>query len=330
MRLPALRATVRSKAAAWARRRQGIDPLPVPLARRRLYILPTRAGLGFGALLACMLIAGLNYSNSLALLLTFLLAGFALVAMHQCHRNLLGLIVGEAATSPAFAGEQGGVVIPLVNRSRVDRYRIEGDALEGPAAIIDLASQSSGRLSLLVQTQRRGIVRVERFRICTSHPFGLFRAWTWVHTSPLEVIVYPRPHGSRPLPCDAGSQTGTAARGSGEPDAWLGLRAFREGDSPRQVAWMAYARGSALLVKEFAAHGAPRRVLDFAALPDLDTERRLEQLARWAVDAEVHAELYGLALPGVHIEPGSGSQHLQRCLTTLALHGLKRHDHAEP
>ena len=72
------------------RRRQGPDALPLTLVRRRLYILPTRAGLTFGALLFLMLLAGLNYGNSLALFLTFLLAGFALVGMQQCHRNLLG------------------------------------------------------------------------------------------------------------------------------------------------------------------------------------------------------------------------------------------------
>ncbi|MGH8179972.1 MAG: DUF58 domain-containing protein, partial [Steroidobacteraceae bacterium] len=81
---------MQERAADWARRRQGPDRLPLRLARRRLYILPTRAGIAFAALLLTMLGAGLNYANSLALLLTFLLAGFALVAMHECHRNLLG------------------------------------------------------------------------------------------------------------------------------------------------------------------------------------------------------------------------------------------------
>ena len=41
-------------------------------------------------LLLLMLVAGLNYANSAALFLTFLLTGFSLVTMHQCHRNLLG------------------------------------------------------------------------------------------------------------------------------------------------------------------------------------------------------------------------------------------------
>jgi uncharacterized protein (DUF58 family) len=318
-----LRAALRRKAAALVRRRQGLDRLPVQLQRRRLYILPTRAGLGFGVLLACMLLAGLNYANSLALLLTFVLIGFALVAMHQCHRNLLGVIVGEALTAPAFAGEPGTIVVPLVNPSSAARYRLEGDALEGAAAVIDLPPQSSCQLSLSVPTRQRGILQIERFRIATSHPFGLFRAWTWVHVRSLELIVYPRPQGSRALPLESGAQAGLAPRGAGEPDVWAGLRPFRDGDSPRQVAWMAYARGAPLLLKEFISHGAPRRELDFERLMDLDTERRLEQLARWAVDAEQHAEHYGLKLPGVQIKPAGGAQHLHGCLTALALHGLE-------
>ena len=54
-----------------------------------------------------MLIAGLNYANSLALFLTFLFGGFALVSMHQCHRNLLGLDAREREASPTFAGRAG-------------------------------------------------------------------------------------------------------------------------------------------------------------------------------------------------------------------------------
>ena len=89
--------------AQWMRRRQGTDRLPATLERRRLYILPTRAGLAFAALLFLMLLAGLNYANSLALFLTFLLTGFALVVMQQCHRNLLGTEVVAAIAPAVFA-----------------------------------------------------------------------------------------------------------------------------------------------------------------------------------------------------------------------------------
>src|SRR5438105_14515850 len=83
-----LLALARERAAAWMRRRQGADLLPVALERRRLYILPTGTGVAFAALLFLMLIAGLNYGNSLALFLTFLLGAFALVAMRSEERRV--------------------------------------------------------------------------------------------------------------------------------------------------------------------------------------------------------------------------------------------------
>ena len=96
--------------AEWVRRRQGVDSLPLTLQRRRLYILPTRAGLGFLVLLLFMLIAGLNYANSLALFLTFLLGGFVMVTMQLCHRNLLGTAIYAAAAAPTFALRPGNLL----------------------------------------------------------------------------------------------------------------------------------------------------------------------------------------------------------------------------
>ena len=105
--------------AAWVRRRQGPDVLPATLARRRLYILPTRAGLAFGFLWILMLLAGLNYGNSLALFFTFLLAGFALVAMHECHRNLLGLTLVSVDAPALFAGSAGVLELVLQNEKQL-------------------------------------------------------------------------------------------------------------------------------------------------------------------------------------------------------------------
>src|SRR6516225_5747022 len=111
--------------AQWIRRRQGSDRLPVRLERRRLYILPTRAGLAFGALLLLMLLAGLNYANSLALSLTFLLTGFALVVMQQCHRNLLGTEVVAALAAAVFARSTGALQLTLGNPDAALRVRLE-------------------------------------------------------------------------------------------------------------------------------------------------------------------------------------------------------------
>ncbi|MGB6451022.1 MAG: DUF58 domain-containing protein [Steroidobacteraceae bacterium] len=316
-----MRSLLRRKMADWILTRQGIDRFPLELVRRRLYILPTRAGLGFGLLVLGMLIAALNYANSLALLTTCLLGGLALVAMYQCHRNLLALEITSALTTPAFAGNRGLLSLTFANGSRLARFRVEIEAPEAQPVVADLLPLSTRSLELEVPAPRRGLVRIGRLRVSTSHPFGLFRAWTWVH-APLTLTVFPRPRGGRPVPPHAGAEPAHSWVKGDDEDEWRGLRAFEEGDSPRQIAWKAYARGAPLLVKEYAASGSQRRVFNFEELSGLDTEARLEQLARWIVDAEARGDTYGLVLPGAHLPPRRGPEHYGRALTALALHGI--------
>ncbi len=77
----------------------------------RAFILPNRYGYGFALLLIVMLLGAINYNNSLAHLLVFLLAGTGHVAMHHCYRNVsrLTLTAGQAGTS--FAGDH--IQLPL-------------------------------------------------------------------------------------------------------------------------------------------------------------------------------------------------------------------------
>lgn len=315
-----LRSRLAARAAAWARRRQGADTPPVTLTARRIYILPTRAGMGFALLLFFMLLAGLNYANSLALFVTFLLAGVGLVAMHQCQRNLLGLELLSATAMPAFAGERAAVRLVVANPTSLARYALACDALGTFSAPLDLPQGASDSLVMRVLCSRRGRIRIERLRLSTDHPYGLFRAWTWLHL-PLDVLVYPRPVGARPAPAGSGLRAGMVAHGMPGDDEWAGLRPFRDGDSPRQVAWKSYARGAPLLVKDYAAGGGDVRMFDFDSLGSLDLEARLEQLARWIVDAEARGETYGLVLPSERVPPDHGDAHRHRCLAALALYG---------
>ncbi len=316
-----MRRLLRKRFAAWVRRRQGADTLPLILQRRRLYVLPTRAGLGFLALLLFMLIAGLNYANSLALFLTFLLCGFVLVTMQLCHRNLLGASLYAAIAPPTFARGTGNLHLTLENPAVAPRYQIESSIPDESTRATDVPALGRCHLELPLSAAKRGIVTVDRLRLTTTHPFGLFRTWTWVH-APIQMLVYPRPFGSLPMPGETGRKAGAQSAQQSGADEWSGLRPFRDGDSPRQVDWKAYAREAPLLVKEYTATGSERRMFRFGRLAHLDTESRLEQLSRWVVDAEERGDLYGVELPGVRIDPDRGAEHRHLCLTALALYGI--------
>jgi uncharacterized protein (DUF58 family) len=317
--LGTLKLKLRTRVAAWARRRQGEDRLPVRIAARRVYILPTRAGLAFAALVFVMLLAGLNYANSVALMITFVLAGFGLIAMHLTHRNLVGLALRDISTLDAFAGEHGQLQLTLENDADTPRIGIESATDECELVTLDVPAAGTTRADLAVPLTRRGRVAIDRIKLSTAFPFGLFRAWTYAHLD-VTVLAWPVPRGRREPPPEAASGGNAPSVHRGGDEEWSGLRAFRSGDSPRQVAWGAYARGRGLLVKTYQAPAAHQRTFDFAAIGG-ELESRLEQLSAWIVAAHARGERYGLIIGAQMLAPDGGNKHRERCLRELALYG---------
>ncbi len=304
-------------AAVWARRRQGTDAHAIALKRRRIYVLPTRFGLVFAAMVFAMLLGSLNYNASLGFTLTFLLTGLALVVMHHCHNNLLGTTIKFLGAPPVFAGERAEFKIALSNAAPAARYEIELNCRDHAAGPVDVAPGATEVVRLGLATQRRGWVALERFRVETRYPARLFRAWTWVHMQ-TRCLVYPRPaDATRPLP----EGTGGGAKGQPRPgdEDFAGLRPAAPGDPPQRIAWKAYARNDLLLLKEFANGAEQPCRLDWDLLPDLGIEERLSQLTRWCLDADAAGRSLALRLPGTDVPLGSGPQQLAACLEALAL-----------
>ncbi|MEO0972651.1 MAG: DUF58 domain-containing protein [Pseudomonadota bacterium] len=319
---------INEKAHAWALHRQGEDERSVTLNTRRVYILPTHQGIAFGVLLLAMLLASLNYNNSLGLALTFLLGGLAIVAMHHCHHNMVGLTIRFSAVEPVFAGQRAEFRFALEGRGQHERFQFQlhtdlarpGDDPQLIYSVIgDVPAAESSTLILSVPTHRRGTHALARVGLSTRYPFGLFRAWSWLHME-CAALVYPRPAPDAPaLPAGAGDSGGRQDEKRGEED-FAGLRAFQEGDSPRHIAWKAYARDEEPRVKQYAGVAVSSTWIDFDTLSEPDPELRLEQLTRQVLDAQAANQPYGLRLPpGVVIAPQLGEAHQERCLAALAL-----------
>ena len=304
----------------WARRRQGPDGDPVELHRRRIYILPTALGFGYAMSLFGMLLASMNYNNNMGFALTFLLAGLGLVTMHWSHQNLSGVIARGFRLRPAFAGTPARLTLSLENRGRSARHDLQASCEAVRSGFLDLAPGELGELHIDLPTQRRGRLSVARIGVHTSFPFGLFRAWAWLHPD-CETVIYPAPAEHAPAPPTGGPEDadGRWDEHRGEDD-FAGLREFRKGDSPRRIAWKAAARGDELPVKQFAGSARGSAWLDWHSLPALPVEERLAVLCRWVLDAHAGGGAFGLRIPGAEIPLGMGPAHRHRCLAALALH----------
>ncbi len=80
-----------------------------------MYLLPTRTGLGFLAVLLTMLIGSVNYNASLGYVLTFWLGSLFLVSILHTYRNLAGVTVACGRSPPVFAGELATFEVIMVN-----------------------------------------------------------------------------------------------------------------------------------------------------------------------------------------------------------------------
>lgn len=286
------------------------------LGPRRVFILPTRAGLGFAALLLVLLLGAINYNNNLIFGLTFLLSGLGLVAMLHTYRNLVHLELQAGPGRPGFAGEWIGFQVWLRPGDGRPRQAIELRTGEDVARV-DVGCEATA--SWLGRTSaRRGRLPLGRVTVSTRFPLGLFQAWSrleFAHAEP----VYPAPAapGPTPLQDDGRRQNDSGVAVIGQDD-FRGLRPYRPGDSLRRVDWKALAREQGLLTKEFAAAQTPEDWFDFDALVEADTEARLRRLCRCILDAERDQHAYGLRLPGLTVPPARGTAHRDRCLLALA------------
>lgn len=290
------------------------------IGSRRIYILPTRTGVSFGAMLFATLLGSLNYQNNLGLFLTFLMAGIALVSMHHCWYNLLGLSARCADAEPTFSGQPARFRVELWS----PRGRRHGELCLRNGECAEIPAGTHIEIDLSLVTQRRGLARLDEFLIDTRYPLGLFRAWALVHT-PAQVLVYPRPAPQAPPPVLAVApeqRAKDAARTSQDlgADDYIGSRTYRAGDSPRQIDWKALARERGLVTKQFGGDQAARIQLDLRQHQG-NLEQRLSLLTRQVLDADARDLRYGLQLGAEVIPSERGQPHKRRCLAALALFG---------
>lgn len=273
-----------------------------------------------GAILAAMLIAGLNYNSNLALAFAFLMASMALVTMHHCNRNMLRLSVDATTEVDAFAGSEARLEFELRNGSVIDRRDIEIRCLDA-AGMGSVAAGDSATVEVIAPVAKRGVTRVTQFELRTRYPFGWFYSWTYVQGA-IAVFVAPAPAGSRHLTSGAAQGDGSHSEARGDED-FSGLRAYEPGVPLKHMAWKVLARGGEPAVRSYSSLAAQPEWLDWAELDGMDSETRLSQLCLWVLESDAAQRTYGLRIPGKELPPSGGAAHRFACLRALAAYGTE-------
>jgi len=292
--------------------RRGREPLPITFHWRRIYVLPSKPGLFFAAIWFLMMMAGLNFNNNMSLMLVFLLFGLAQVLLHKTFFNLRNLKLTHINAEPVFLGEQARLTIQLTSDD--EKWQIHG-AIGEHSTVVDITSGSS-RLALPVATTIRGWQPLERIKLFTRFPVGLFTVWVYCIPKS-NFLVYPKPESPCPPFPNHGGLDGeqtTISKG----DELSSIRDYRHGDPIRDIAWKKSAQTEQTWVKEFLQVQGKHLVFDYQQMHEGNTEFRLSRLTAWILAAEDQQAHYQLLLPGFDSGLSRGESHKHLCLRALA------------
>jgi uncharacterized protein (DUF58 family) len=293
---------------------------------------PTREGwwvLGATLLVGAAAVdAGINlYFLTFGMMVCLVVAGIGLSEL-----GLSGLRVRRVLPPAVHAGTPYLMGIALENRKRrLPSFSIEvedlieGRPIEKRCYFLKLPAGRLQETAYRNTMTRRGRYRLSGFRLATKFPFGLVPR-TRAVADASELYVYPAliPASEallRGLPAHPAPGRSFTPSRQGE---FRGLRAYREGDDPRDIHWRSSARRGTPLVREKEDEQAREAtvILDNgpdAAADEAAFERAISEAAGICVELAHRGFSVGLAVRGGEVRAGVGGAQTERILRALAV-----------
>lgn len=271
--------------------------------------------------LFAMTIASTNYRNNMAYLFTFSMLSIFLTSIPFSYYNMRGIKIRSIEAHTAFAGEDAVFTVTVDNSSTREKYGITSTfSLKGvQTQVRDIEPGGSATFDIVLEAESRGEYKIPLLMVYNSYPFGFIRGVCKIEADQT-YIIFPAPGGKKELP-PAKEDTGLegSGRSSKGGEDFSGYKSYRPGESLKHVDWKAYARGRAMLIKQFDGEGSSSQWLSWSDVAGGDRERGVSQLTRWVLEAHKENIPFGLDIPGFKLKVASDSLHTIRALTALAL-----------
>lgn len=285
------------------------------LHRRSIYIVPTRFGFMFGLILIAMLVGSINYEINLGFILTFLFSAIMFIGMLRTYKNISGMQFSILPIEPCFAEQPITIKLQTSMPSAAQHVSF---TLNDQNQSLNLQANAYHTLQLNGQT--RGEYAIDKIKISTIYPLGLFYCWSWLKPD-CRYIVYPEPKVltnkiQPPVSQNISGEHSSSHKGEDELYAY---RPYNEGDPINRVAWKKTAQTGKLHSQELSKLVTQDYYIQWDDFHFADVETRLSYMCQLVLDAHKNNTAYGLILPNEKISPDHSEQHKHICLTALAL-----------
>ncbi|NTS75478.1 DUF58 domain-containing protein [Catenovulum sp. SM1970] len=285
---------------------------------KNVFILPSRSGGAILAITFAIYILGTNYASNLVLLLTYWLAALMIVAMHWSFYNFYGLKLAYTNSSEVFVGEPLKLTFKAMTQR--DRWQFHVTHLKGDVTWEEI-NKEHALFNIDLYPQQRGEFKLDRFRIESSAPLGLFKVWSLVDFD-LTVLVYPEP-----MPCPQylhgtglqGDGLGKKGQNKASADDFSELKSYQKGDSLKHVAWKQLAQGKGWLTKSFSEPYESTLCFSYGLLSHHGHEQAISQLTWLVLQMRQTNKKFALQLMNNQVlGPDKGDEFCRACLSKLA------------
>lgn len=291
--------------------------------QRRIYIVPSKAGLGLLFLFLITVLLGINFQNNLVFMVAFWLLAMLTVNIMFTYRNLSGLTLRAIHAEPCFAGDKALFWFEISEHQGRDRPSIHLGWEQHDTLVVNVKAHETLRISLSHGSVKRGWLVPERLTVVTRFPTGLARAWGFFLPD-IRAIVYPKPTILPDMSTLSGgdpNQSKGREIPSGSHD-FSGIRPYRSGDSMKQIHWPQYAKTGQMASREFVDYEQSAQWLDWSHWQGQGDERVLSHFAARVLVFHGDNIPWGIQLPHQRIDMNTGDAHRVQSLTALALYGV--------
>ncbi|WP_127715832.1 hypothetical protein [Halobacteriovorax sp. HLS] len=226
------------------------------LRSNRTYILPTRYGVIFGIVILIEFMVSITFGHPFAYLITFISS--SIIFMSAIYTNSSFQSISTLPIQEDLVEVSQNVIfrLPLELSDKFENksFRVCDDQTQ--IYRDEIVTFDKAYVDIYIGEQMRGVHHINRVKLSTTFPFGLFRAWRYFDID-RKLYIYPKLINSNELmsvmQSNHSSNESVDKVGQNNED-FLEHKKALETDSWRHIDWKAYASGKGLLSKVYTSH----------------------------------------------------------------------------
>jgi len=311
----------------------------------RVFILPTRFGVYFITIIFILFLMSLSYGHSLAISATFLFVSIVVISIVYTNYNLYGVYLLEERSKKTFFIKDD-FQISLDNEWSRPRPDIEIEVnlhslhekraltYSGATSLQGLMDSSVNLKPLASLKSRRGAYHIEKIKVSSAFPFGLFRSWKFLKPSSEQSTIYIFPNPLEPKAegeivfgpqnmqkdqVDMSKQTKRLVTRSGVgTENFYEHSPYRDSGGIKRIDWKIYSRTHELFEKNYEDEHKSRYLLDRKNFQSYPLELQMSYLCFYILKFTREGKSFALILNDETPHWDSGKKYEQSCLIRLS------------